>query len=50
MVSALTERLIVAAERKSPQEVFDVGAEVYDVCTSCHAKYAADIARPSAQD
>ena len=33
-----------------PQAVFDVGAEVYETCTACHAKYAVDLARPNAQD
>ena len=44
------EKAIRAAEAHNPQAVFDVGAEVYDVCTSCHAKYAAEIGRPNAQD
>lgn len=44
------EKAIRAAEAHDTQAVFDVGAEVYDVCTNCHAKYAADIARPNAQD
>jgi hypothetical protein len=44
------EKAIRAAESHDPQAVFDVGAEVYDVCTACHAKYAADLARPNAQD
>ena len=34
------EKAIRAAESHNPQAVFDVGAEVYDVCTNCHAKYA----------
>jgi len=29
--------------------VFDVGAEVYDACTNCHAKYSPDIVRPNAR-
>jgi hypothetical protein len=44
------ERAIRAAESHNPQAVFDVGAEVYDVCTNCHAKYAVDLARPNVQD
>lgn len=37
------ERLIVAAERKSPQEVFDVGAELYEACVTCHTGYMPEI-------
>jgi len=44
------EKAIRAAERHDTKAVFDVGAEVYDVCTSCHAKYASEIARPNSQD
>jgi hypothetical protein len=44
------EKAIRAAEAHDPQAVFDVGAEVYDACTACHAKYAAELARPNAQD
>lgn len=44
------EKAIRAAEAHNPQGVFDVGAEIYDVCTNCHAKYAAELARPASQD
>ena len=44
------EKAIRAAERHDTKAVFDVGAEVYDVCTSCHAKYATEIVRPNAQN
>jgi hypothetical protein len=40
-------RAIKAAEAKDKAAVFDVGAEVYDACTACHAKYAAQTLRPS---
>ncbi len=43
------EKAIRAAESHDPQAVFDVGAEVYDTCTACHARYAVDLARPNAQ-
>jgi hypothetical protein len=39
-------RAIEAAEAQDPQGVFDVGAEVYAVCTGCHATYAAETLRP----
>ena len=34
---------IKAAESHNKQAVFDAGAEVYDVCTSCHVKYALEL-------
>ena len=37
------ERLIAAAERKNPQEVFDVGAELYEACVTCHTGYMPEI-------
>ena len=33
------QRAIKAAESKNTQAVFDAGAEVYDACVACHAKY-----------
>jgi hypothetical protein len=47
---ALTEvgiKAIEAADAQDPQAVFDVGAEVYFVCTSCHARYSPEILRPN---
>ena len=40
------QRAIRAAEARNKTAVFDVGAEVYDACTNCHAKYALEIQRP----
>lgn len=42
------EKAVKAAASHDPQAVFDVGAEVYDVCTACHAKYSPEITRPNA--
>jgi hypothetical protein len=42
-------RAIEAAEAQDPQGVFDVGAELYAVCTSCHATYARETLPPSAR-
>jgi hypothetical protein len=42
------QRAITAAESKNPKAVFDVGAEVYDACVACHAKYATAVMRPNA--
>ena len=32
-----------AAEARNKDGVFDAGAEVYDACTQCHAKYALEL-------
>ncbi len=39
-------RAIEAAEARDEQGVFDVGAEIYAVCTTCHATYAVETLRP----
>jgi hypothetical protein len=44
------EKAIRAAESRNPDAVFQVGGEIYEVCTNCHAKYAVELARPNAQD
>ena len=44
------EKAIRAAEAHDARAVFDVGAEVYDVCTNCHAKYATGTLRPGTED
>lgn len=41
-------RAVDAAATKDPQAVFDMGAEVYFVCTGCHAVYATETLRPNA--
>ena len=38
---------IEAAETRDKNAVFDAGAEVYYVCTACHATYALDTLRPN---
>ena len=43
------QRAVSAAEARNKTAVFDVGAELYDTCTSCHAKYALEIQRPNYQ-
>ncbi len=40
-------RAIEAAEARDPEAVFDMGAELYFVCTGCHSVYAAGTLRPS---
>ena len=32
-------KAIKAAEAKNVDQVFDVGGELYEVCTNCHSKY-----------
>ena len=41
------KRAIEAAETRNEMAVFDVGAEVYAVCTNCHAAYALGTLRPN---
>ena len=43
------QKAIKAAEAHDTKAVFDVGAELYDACTFCHAKYAPETQRPSAR-
>ena len=38
---------IAAAESHDSQGVFDAGAEVYAVCSACHAAYALQTLRPN---
>jgi len=33
------ERMIAAADKKSPDDVFNVGAELYDACVNCHTNF-----------
>ena len=46
---AVGRRAIEAAEARDEMGVFDVGAEMYAVCTACHATYALETLRPGAQ-
>lgn len=41
-------RAIEAAEARDEQGVFDVGAELYAVCSGCHSIYANETLRPNA--
>ncbi len=41
------EKAVRAAQAHDTKAVFDVGAEVYDVCTSCHAKYVVEAEKTS---
>ena len=50
MSRAMTEsgrEALRAAEARNAAAVFDAGAEVYYVCSECHAKYALETLRPS---
>ena len=40
-------RAIEAAEARDDMAVFDMGAEVYYVCTACHSTYALETLRPN---
>ena len=41
------ERSLRAAEARNEQGVFDLGAEMYYVCSNCHARYSPEVLRPS---
>ncbi|MDH3271426.1 MAG: hypothetical protein OEN56_08855 [Gemmatimonadota bacterium] len=41
------ERALRAAEAMDEQGVFDLGAEMYFVCSNCHAAYSPEILRPN---
>ena len=43
------QKAIRAAESHNRNAVFDAGAEMYDVCTSCHVKYALEIQEKAAE-
>src|SRR5688572_23709513 len=50
MSQALVEvgqRAVEAADARSLDAVFDMGAEMYYVCTNCHGTYAAETLRPN---
>ncbi len=40
-------RAVAAAQARDPDAVFQVGGEVYQVCTGCHAVYATETLRPN---
>lgn len=40
-------RALEAADARNLDAVFDMGAEVYYVCTNCHAAYAIETLRPT---
>ncbi len=44
------QRAINAAEARNTTAVFDVGADVYETCTKCHAKYAVELLRPNTRN
>lgn len=37
------QKVLAAVERKSPQEVFDRGADLYEACVNCHKHYIPSI-------
>lgn len=43
------QRAITAAEARDTSAVFNVGAELYETCTNCHARYAVGLLRPNAK-
>ena len=43
------KKAIKAAEARDTAAVFNVGAELYETCTACHASYAIETLRPNAR-
>jgi hypothetical protein len=43
----VSQRALEAADARNLEAVFDMGAEVYYVCTNCHAAYAIETLRPT---
>ena len=43
----VSTRALEAADARNLDAVFDMGAEVYYVCTNCHATYAIETLRPT---
>lgn len=41
------QRAIEASDARNLDAIFDVGAEIYYVCTNCHGTYAAETLRPN---
>ena len=41
------ERALEAADARNLDAIFDVGAEIYYVCTNCHGVYAIETLRPN---
>lgn len=38
------QRMVAAIDRKSTQDVFDVGADMYEACVRCHRQYMPGVA------
>jgi len=43
------QRAIKAAEARDTSAVFSAGADLYDTCVACHARYAIEQVRPNAK-
>lgn len=41
----VSERTVKAAEARDREAVFDLGGDIYAVCTNCHSKYAMGLGR-----
>jgi len=48
MINA-SKRAIKAAEARDTAAVFNAGADLYETCTNCHARYAIETLRPNAK-
>jgi hypothetical protein len=41
------KQAVAAAAARDPNAVFDVGGQLFEACTACHASYVVEIARPA---
>jgi hypothetical protein len=41
------KQAVAAAAARDPKAVFDVGGQLFEACTACHASYVVEIARPA---
>lgn len=45
----VSQRALAAAEARDEAAVFELGGQVYQACTGCHATYAVETLRPNTQ-
>jgi hypothetical protein len=43
----VSQQTLKAVEARDKQAVFDLGGDIYAVCTNCHSKYAMELGRVS---
>lgn len=46
-LNEMGQRAVEATDARNLDAIFDVGAEIYYVCTNCHSTYAIETLRPN---